>query len=58
VNPPDRSADLKIRRVRFVASRERWNARKHRKGNAAGREWEAMVRKEFRAAREGDAGDE
>jgi hypothetical protein len=49
VNPPDRSADLKIRRVRFVVLRESWNARRHRKGNAAGREWEATVREEFRS---------
>lgn len=50
-NPPDRSADLKIRRVRFVHIRERWNARKHRQADESGIRWEERVREEFRQSR-------
>lgn len=49
-NPPNRSADLKIRRVRFVGLRERWNERQHRRGREGGIKWEEQVRKEAREA--------
>jgi hypothetical protein len=49
-NPPNRSADLKIRRVRFVRLRQKWNERKHRRGRESGIRWEEQVRKEARAA--------
>lgn len=49
-NPPDRSADLRIRRVRCVLLRERWNERRHRRGRADGVKWEEQVRREAREA--------
>lgn len=49
-NPPNRSADLKIKRVRLVRLRERWNERKHRRGSDDGIRWEKQVRKEAREA--------
>lgn len=51
VNPPARSADLKIRRVRFVGLREHWNERKHRRAGEQGIAWEEKVREEFRQGR-------
>lgn len=54
-NSPDRSADLKISRVRFVKLLERWNARQHGRINQAGLDWEEEVRKEFREHRDEEA---
>ena len=51
VNPPNRSADLKIRRVRFVSLRERRNQHKHRRAGEQGIAWEEKVREEFRQVR-------
>lgn len=47
-NPPDRSADLDIRRIYFVGLRERWEARRRDHLTAKGREVEQTMLRELR----------